>query len=48
VPALRHTLRLDPKIAAGPIPLALADIGTLLFYFSSPPHCYDVNAQITS
>jgi len=34
VPTLLHTLRLDPKIAAGPITLALADISTLLFYFS--------------
>jgi magnesium transporter len=34
VPALLHALKLDPKIAAGPITLALADIFTLLFYFS--------------
>jgi magnesium transporter len=34
VPTLLHTLRLDPKIAAGPITLALADLCTLLFYFS--------------
>ncbi|MCI0379177.1 MAG: magnesium transporter [Gemmataceae bacterium] len=34
IPALLHALRLDPKIAAGPISLALADICTLLFYFS--------------
>jgi len=33
VPALLHGLRLDPKIAAGPITLALTDIFTLLFYF---------------
>lgn len=33
VPALLHALRLDPKIAAGPITLALTDIFTLLFYF---------------
>jgi magnesium transporter len=33
VPTLLHTLRLDPKIAAGPLTLALADICTLLFYF---------------
>ena len=32
VPTLLHALRLDPKIAAGPITLALADIFTLLFY----------------
>ena len=34
VPALLHTLKLDPKIAAGPITLALTDIFTLLCYFS--------------
>jgi magnesium transporter len=34
VPALLHALKLDPKIAAGPITLGLADIFTLLFYFS--------------
>lgn len=34
VPALLHALRLDPKIAAGPITLALTDISTLLSYFS--------------
>jgi magnesium transporter len=34
VPSLLHSLRLDPKIAAGPITLALTDIATLLFYFN--------------
>jgi magnesium transporter len=34
VPALLHALNLDPKIAAGPVTLALTDISTLLFYFS--------------
>ena len=34
VPALLHRLKLDPRIAAGPIALALADICTLLFYFN--------------
>jgi magnesium transporter len=34
VPAVLHALKLDPKIAAGPITLALADIFTLLFYFN--------------
>ncbi len=34
VPALLHALKLDPKIAAGPLTLALTDIFTLLFYFS--------------
>jgi len=33
IPALLHALRLDPKIAAGPVTLALTDICTLLFYF---------------
>jgi magnesium transporter len=34
VPALLHAWRLDPKISAGPITLALADICTLVFYFT--------------
>ena len=34
VPSLLHALRLDPKVAAGPVTLALTDICTLLFYFS--------------
>ncbi len=34
VPSLLHALKLDPKIAAGPITLALADVTTLLFFFS--------------
>jgi magnesium transporter len=34
VPTLLHALKLDPKIAAGPITLALSDVFTLLFYFS--------------
>jgi len=33
VPALLHWLKLDPKIAAGPVALALTDILTLLAYF---------------
>lgn len=33
VPALLHALRLDPKISAGPLTLALTDIFTLVFYF---------------
>jgi magnesium transporter len=32
VPTLLHALRLDPKIASGPVTLALTDISTLLFY----------------
>jgi len=34
IPSLLHALRLDPKIAAGPLTLALADVTTLLLYFS--------------
>lgn len=34
VPALLHALKLDPKIAAGPLALALADLFTLLIYFT--------------
>lgn len=33
VPAVLHRAKLDPKIAAGPITLALTDICTILFYF---------------
>lgn len=34
VPAALHALKLDPKIAAGPLTLAITDLCTLLFYFS--------------
>lgn len=34
VPVILHALKLDLKISAGPITLALTDIFTLLFYFS--------------
>ena len=34
VPSVLHALKLDPKVAAGPLTLALTDIFTLLFYFS--------------
>ena len=34
VPTLLHALKLDPKIAAGPLTLAVADVLTLLLYFS--------------
>ncbi|MGI8956475.1 MAG: magnesium transporter [Chthoniobacterales bacterium] len=34
ISSLLHALRLDPKIAGGPLTLALADILTLLFYLS--------------
>lgn len=33
IPTLLHALRLDPKIAAGPVTLALTDVLTLLAYF---------------
>jgi magnesium transporter len=33
VPTLLHRLKLDPKIAAGPVTLALTDVFTLFFYF---------------
>ena len=36
VPTLLHALRLDPKIAAGPVTLAVTDLCTLLFNFSLP------------
>lgn len=35
VPSLLHWLKLDPKIAAGPVTLALADFCALLLYFTS-------------
>src|SRR5438552_2843259 len=35
VPSVLHWLKLDPKIAAGPITLALADIFALLIYFTT-------------
>ena len=34
VPALLHAWKLDPKVAAGPIALALADVFSLVFYFT--------------
>jgi magnesium transporter len=34
VPAMLHRLKLDPKIASGPVTLALTDLVTLLLYFS--------------
>ena len=33
VPSALHAFKLDPKLAAGPITLALTDISTILFYF---------------
>ena len=34
VPSLLHRLKLDPKIAAGPVTLAVTDFFALAFYFS--------------
>ncbi|CAN5737141.1 magnesium transporter [soil metagenome] len=34
IPSLLHWLKLDPKIAAGPITLAITDLATLAFYLS--------------
>ncbi len=34
IPSILHALKLDPKIAAGPVTLALTDIFTVLFYFT--------------
>jgi Mg/Co/Ni transporter MgtE len=33
IPSLLHALKLDPKIAAGPVTLAISDLATLIFYF---------------
>jgi magnesium transporter len=32
-PTALHALKADPRIAAGPVVLASADVVTLLFYF---------------
>lgn len=34
IPAALHSVKLDPKIAAGPITLALTDVSTLAIYFT--------------
>ncbi len=34
IPSLIRSLRMDPKVAAGPIVLACADVATLLYYFN--------------
>lgn len=39
VPALLHWLKLDPKIAAGPVTLALTDVLTLAAYFGLAALC---------
>jgi magnesium transporter len=33
IPAILHTTKLDPKVAAGPLALGLSDLCTLFFYF---------------
>ena len=38
VPAVLHRLKLDPKIAAGPVSLALADLCTLSVYLNLAAH----------
>ena len=35
VPSVLHRIKLDPKIAAGPITLAFADVFALLIYFTT-------------
>ncbi len=35
VPSVLHKLKLDPKVAAGPITLAIADLSTIFFYLVS-------------
>ena len=35
VPAVLHALRLDPKVAAGPVALALTDLATILLYLGT-------------
>ncbi len=35
VPSVLHRLKLDPKIAAGPVTLALADFVALVIYFTT-------------
>jgi magnesium transporter len=39
IPGLLHAMRLDPKIAAGPITLALADLCTILGYLGLATIC---------
>ena len=35
IPTLMHTLKLDPKIASGPVALAVSDIFTIIIYFTT-------------
>lgn len=34
IPTLLHTLKLDPKIASGPVALAVSDVFTIIIYFT--------------
>ena len=34
IPSILHALRLDPKVSAGPLTLAVTDLSTILIYFS--------------
>jgi magnesium transporter len=34
IPSLLHRLKLDMRVASGPLTLALTDISTILIYFS--------------
>jgi magnesium transporter len=34
MPTLLRVIKADPKIAAGPLVLAMTDLATLLFYFN--------------
>ncbi len=34
IPTIIHKMKIDPKVSAGPIVLASADVATLLFYFN--------------
>jgi magnesium transporter len=33
IPTLLHALKLDPKIAAGPLALTISDLFTIVIYF---------------
>jgi magnesium transporter len=35
VPAALHAMRLDPKVAAGPVALALTDLATIVLYLGA-------------
>ena len=40
VPAVLHRFKLDPKIASGPVSLAMADVCTLLIYLNVAEHAW--------